>query len=34
MPEVQRARSAEAKHQREQAILDAATRLGAEQGIT
>jgi AcrR family transcriptional regulator len=33
MPEVQRARSAEAKQQREQAILDAATRLGAEQGI-
>jgi AcrR family transcriptional regulator len=32
-PEVQRARSAEAKLQREQAILDAAARLGAEQGI-
>ncbi|MCI2421636.1 TetR family transcriptional regulator [Saccharopolyspora sp. K220] len=29
----QRARSAEAKQQREQAILDAATRLGAERGI-
>src|ERR1700684_3953872 len=29
-PEVQRARSAEAKHQREQAILDAAARLGTE----
>jgi AcrR family transcriptional regulator len=33
VPEVQRARSAEAKQQREQAILAAATRLGAEQGI-
>jgi AcrR family transcriptional regulator len=33
MPELQRARSAEAKQQREQAILEAATRLGAEQGI-
>jgi AcrR family transcriptional regulator len=32
-PEVQRARSAEAKLQREQAILDAAAHLGAEQGI-
>ena len=32
-PEVQRARSAEAKLQREQAILDAAARLGAERGI-
>jgi AcrR family transcriptional regulator len=32
-PEVQRARSAEAKHQREQAILDAAARLGTERGI-
>jgi AcrR family transcriptional regulator len=33
MPDLQRARSAEAKHQREQAILDAAAALGAEQGI-
>ena len=33
MPEVQRARSAEAKQQREEAILEAAARLGAEQGI-
>lgn len=32
-PDVQRARSAEAKQQREQSILDAAARLGAEQGI-
>jgi AcrR family transcriptional regulator len=32
-PEVQRARSAEAKLAREQAILDAAARLGAERGI-
>src|ERR1700748_955928 len=32
-PDVQRARSAEAKQQREQAILDAAARLGAERGI-
>ena len=32
-PEVQRARSAEAKLQREQAILDAAARLGTERGI-
>ncbi len=32
-PEVQRARSAEAKHQREQAILDAAAQLGTERGI-
>jgi AcrR family transcriptional regulator len=32
-PEVQRARSAEAKLQREQAILDAAARLGTDQGI-
>ncbi|MBV9796283.1 MAG: TetR family transcriptional regulator [Actinobacteria bacterium] len=32
-PEVQRARSAEAKLAREQAILDAAARLGAEHGI-
>src|ERR1700761_1651867 len=32
-PEVQRARSAEAKLQREQAILDAAAQLGAERGI-
>jgi AcrR family transcriptional regulator len=32
-PEVQRARSAEAKLQREQAILDAAAKLGADQGI-
>ena len=32
-PEVQRARSAEAKHQREQAILDAAAKLGTERGI-
>jgi AcrR family transcriptional regulator len=31
--EFQRARSAEAKQQRESAILDAATRLGAERGI-
>jgi AcrR family transcriptional regulator len=31
--EFQRARSAEAKQQRESAILDAATRLGAEHGI-
>ena len=33
MPEVQRARSVEAKQQREEAILEAAARLGAEQGI-
>jgi AcrR family transcriptional regulator len=33
MPEFQRARSAEAKQQREQSILEAAMRLGAEQGI-
>jgi AcrR family transcriptional regulator len=33
MPDVQRARSAEAKQQREQSILDAAARLGAEHGI-
>ena len=33
MPEVQRARSAEAKQQREEAILEAAARLGAERGI-
>jgi AcrR family transcriptional regulator len=33
MPDVQRARSADAKHQREQSILDAAARLGAERGI-
>jgi AcrR family transcriptional regulator len=32
-PDLQRARSPEAKLQREQAILDAAARLGAEQGI-
>jgi AcrR family transcriptional regulator len=32
-PEFQRARSAEAKQQREEAILEAATRLGAERGI-
>jgi AcrR family transcriptional regulator len=32
-PEVQRARSAEAKLQREQAILNAAAKLGADQGI-
>jgi AcrR family transcriptional regulator len=32
-PEFQRARSAEAKRQRETAILDAARRLGAEQAI-
>ena len=32
-PEVQRARSAEAKLQREQAILDAAAKLGTERGI-
>src|ERR1700753_736170 len=32
-PEVQRARSAEAKFQREQAILDAAAQLGAERAI-
>jgi AcrR family transcriptional regulator len=32
-PDLQRARSPEAKHQREQAILDAAAKLGAEQGI-
>jgi AcrR family transcriptional regulator len=32
-PEVQRARSAEAKLQREQAILDAAAKLGADRGI-
>jgi AcrR family transcriptional regulator len=32
-PDLQRARSPEAKHQREQAILDAAARLGAAQGI-
>jgi AcrR family transcriptional regulator len=32
-PEVQRARSAEAKLQREQAILDAAAQLGTERGI-
>ena len=33
VPDVHRARSAEAKQQREQAILDAAARLGAERGI-
>jgi AcrR family transcriptional regulator len=33
VPDVHRARSAEAKQQREQAILDAAARLGAEHGI-
>jgi AcrR family transcriptional regulator len=33
MPEVQRARSAEAKQQREEAILEAAAQLGAERGI-
>jgi AcrR family transcriptional regulator len=33
VPDIQRARSAEAKQQREQAILDAAARLGAERGI-
>jgi AcrR family transcriptional regulator len=33
MPDVHRARSAEAKQQREQAIFDAAARLGAERGI-
>jgi AcrR family transcriptional regulator len=33
MPDLQRARSAEAKQQREQAILDAAAKLGAERGI-
>ncbi len=33
MPEVQRARSAEAKQQREDAILEEAARLGAERGI-
>jgi AcrR family transcriptional regulator len=33
VPDLQRARSAEAKQQREQAILDAAARLGAERGI-
>jgi AcrR family transcriptional regulator len=32
-PDLQRARSPEAKHQREQAILDAAAQLGAAQGI-
>jgi AcrR family transcriptional regulator len=32
-PDLQRARSPEAKHQREQAILDAAAKLGAERGI-
>jgi AcrR family transcriptional regulator len=32
-PELQRARSAEAKHLREQSILEAAAKLGAEQGI-
>jgi AcrR family transcriptional regulator len=32
-PDLQRARSPEAKHQREQAILDAAAELGTEQGI-
>jgi AcrR family transcriptional regulator len=32
-PDLQRARSPEAKHQREQAILDAAAKLGADQGI-
>jgi AcrR family transcriptional regulator len=32
-PEVQRARSAEAKLQREQAILDAAAQLGTDRGI-
>jgi AcrR family transcriptional regulator len=32
-PEFQRARSAGAKQQREEAILEAATRLGAERGI-
>ena len=33
MPELQRARSAEAKRQREEAILEAAARLGARSGI-
>jgi AcrR family transcriptional regulator len=33
VPDFQRARGTEAKQQREQAILDAAARLGAEQGI-
>ena len=33
MPEVQRARSVEAKQQREEAILEAAAQLGAERGI-
>jgi AcrR family transcriptional regulator len=33
VPDVHRARSAEAKQQREQAILDAAARLGTERGI-
>ena len=33
VPDVQRARSTEAKQHREQAILGAAARLGAEQGI-
>jgi AcrR family transcriptional regulator len=32
-PDLQRARSPEAKHQREQAILDAAAKLGADRGI-
>jgi AcrR family transcriptional regulator len=32
-PDLQRARSPEAKHQREQAILDAAAKLGTERGI-
>jgi AcrR family transcriptional regulator len=32
-PDLQRARSPEAKHQREQAILDVAAKLGAERGI-
>jgi AcrR family transcriptional regulator len=32
-PDLQRARSPEAKHQRELAILDAAAKLGAERGI-
>jgi AcrR family transcriptional regulator len=33
IPEVQRARSVEAKQQREEAILEAAAQLGAERGI-
>jgi AcrR family transcriptional regulator len=32
-PDLQRARSPEAKHQREQAILDAAAKLGTDRGI-